>query len=348
MDSKIKEILKYGVMAPSGDNSQPWRFKVDRNIISIYNVPKKDTSLYNFNMSASYIALGALVENIRLASTCFGFECVVSLDVNEDSNLIATCVLTDSPNITPDPLFEFISKRSTNRKPYKKIDLDRKFLEEINTLLNDFDSVDFVIQENKQSIEYIAKASSKNEKIVLENKKLHDFLFDHITWTEEEDKVKKGFFIKTLELKGPQKFMFKILRKWSILNFLNKFGISDLISKENSKLYATSSAFLAITSKTLDKISFIKTGILMQKVWLTATKYNIYMQPVTGILFLYHRINNTNNKEVFDSKHLDLINESYLLLRKELEVKDMFITMLLRVGYAEQPSANTLRYDADF
>ena len=45
----IKKILEYAIWAPSGDNSQPWRFEAENDQIRVFNVPERDTSLYNYN-----------------------------------------------------------------------------------------------------------------------------------------------------------------------------------------------------------------------------------------------------------------------------------------------------------
>jgi hypothetical protein len=344
----LKKILNTSVYAPSGDNCQPWRFNIRGNVILVFNIPDRDTSLYNFKMSASLISIGAVIENIKISADYYGYKCEILLNEGDDSDLVATCKLIETleKNEDKNSLFNYIKKRRTNRKPYKIINLSPELInefEEVKKLFEDDNSMDFKIQDNRKAILAIAKASSLNEQIVLENKKLHNFLFDHITWTEEEDEQKKGFFIKTLELKGPQKFIFKILKSWSILKFLNKLSISKLVSKDNAKLYAQSESMLAITVIQLTKIAFIKTGMVMQRLWLVATKHNVYMQPLTGIIFLNNRIIMNSGYSELEKKHVDIVRNSYNILNKELEINDSKLTMLLRIGYADPPTASTKR-----
>ena len=52
---------------------------------------------------------------------------------------------------------------------------------------------------------------------------------------EEEKKNSRGLFIKTLELPGPAKPMFKLLRSWSWAKFLSRFGLPKNIAKQNSQ-----------------------------------------------------------------------------------------------------------------
>ncbi|HED00536.1 MAG TPA: molybdopterin biosynthesis protein MoeY, partial [Proteobacteria bacterium] len=43
----IFKIVESGIWAPSGDNCQPWRFTWNGQKLLLFNVPKRDTSLYN-------------------------------------------------------------------------------------------------------------------------------------------------------------------------------------------------------------------------------------------------------------------------------------------------------------
>lgn len=345
METNLKKIIDISIYAPSGDNSQPWRFKIINNTILVYNIPEKDISLYNFNMSASLIAIGALIENIKIAASHFGYDCKIKINDNLTDNLIAECSFSEN-TVTEDPLFVYIKERKTNRKPYKKDSIDLEILNKIHNY-KPFSNLDSVLITEKESISKIAKACSINEQVVLENEKLHNFLFNHITWTEKEDSIKRGFYIKTLELRGPQILVFKLLRSWKINKFLNKIGISKFVAKENALIYEKTGAILAITSTSLSHVSFLETGMLVQRLWLIATKHRLYMQPLTGVIFLNHRINNKDNLESFSQEHKDLIRKSYKTIEQLTKSENKYITTMFRMGYAEEPSAETKRLEAE-
>lgn len=69
----IEKILEAGVRAPSGENSQPWRFVMSGDTLSIYNLPDRDRSLYNIDQLGSFVAHGALIENIMIAASAFQY-----------------------------------------------------------------------------------------------------------------------------------------------------------------------------------------------------------------------------------------------------------------------------------
>jgi len=92
----INKILEAAVRAPSGDNVQPWEFKVSEGYtrIDLYNLPEKDNSYYNYNQLASYIAHGAVIENIAIASGHLGYKAEINLFPDDGRlNLVASIEL---------------------------------------------------------------------------------------------------------------------------------------------------------------------------------------------------------------------------------------------------------------
>src|SRR5437588_12772428 len=62
----IEALMTAAVRAPSGDNTQPWRFSVDsgRGRIAIDVDPARDPSPMNAGQRMSRIAVGAALENM--------------------------------------------------------------------------------------------------------------------------------------------------------------------------------------------------------------------------------------------------------------------------------------------
>src|SRR3989344_3946164 len=90
MFPEIKEILSLAVNAPSGHNSQPWKFVVKEDSLQIFNVPDKDKTIFNWNQKGSLTAHGALIENIVILASEKGFEASVTLfPEGQESNLVA-------------------------------------------------------------------------------------------------------------------------------------------------------------------------------------------------------------------------------------------------------------------
>lgn len=83
-ETAIERILDLARWAPSGDNTQPWRFEIvdDRNFI-IHAQDTRDWCVYDLEGRASQIAVGALLETIAVAASGEGLS--ASFERQQDS-----------------------------------------------------------------------------------------------------------------------------------------------------------------------------------------------------------------------------------------------------------------------
>lgn len=343
----IKEIINYGVMAPSGENCQPWTFTVGSDTIYVFNKPEIDNSLYGWGKRATYLSLGALLENMIIASQNYGLNYKLELFPDpKNDNLVFKLILFPG-NFEKNPLLNSIKQRTTNRKKFYNKPLTQLQSTELNSI-KPIGKAKFKLIEDPVKIKEIGTIGGINEKILFTNKLLHTFFFNHINWTKQEDEQKSfGFFIDTLELPPPAKLLFKpVIKNWKILKFLNKFGFSTMVSKENGKMYGQSPAVGAVIISDNSKESFFDAGRVMQQAWLTLTKNNLYAQPLTGVIFLKLKIL-AKETEHLTAKHVNLINRSYSTLEKIFQTNpNESIAMMLRIGESSPPSAKSTRLPA--
>ncbi len=333
----IEEIISYALPAPSGDNTQPWRFRIRRDSISIYNEPLADQSLYNFEQGAAYVSQGALIENISIAASHQGALAKVTLFPNSgEQNLVAVIDFeeTDQP---ADPLYTFIPLRHTNRKPYDSKALSPEEITQLNNITGNNPAFRFVVDPSE--IKKLAYAASRNEQLVLGNEFLHKFLFDHVRWNEAHlSKHKNGLYLKTLEMNGFQEMIFKLASKWSRVKVLNKLGLANKVASENEQIYASSGGFGAIIVPVATPEGFIQTGRLVQRIWLEATRIGLNIHPLTGIVFLKNRLR--KSQEHFNPQEIATIDEAYKIIQNCFGASDSDrITFQFRIGHALPPSA---------
>lgn len=335
---EIEEILRMAVTAPSGDNSQPWWFHVEDDILDVHLYPARDNRILNFELSGSYIAMGALIENIVIAASSKSLSSVISLFPDQKAPELVARISFASENVKADTLVAVMGERTTNRKPYEKKPIPADVLRELSSL-----GKQVRIIENRPKIDDIANASSIMERVALETEAIHKLFFESITWSEEEERAKgMGLPIKTTELPPPIQLLFRAIRHWRVTKVLNHVGLSFLAAKANAQTYRSSAAVGIILAERFDKYSYIDAGRIFQRTWLTATKYGLAFQPVTGLLFLAQRVN-AGKTEVFDPKHIPMIRTAYKTVLDAFAVETGVPAMLFRIGYADAPSARTTR-----
>ncbi len=134
MSSLIEQVISLARWAPSGDNTQPWRFEVlgdDR--FRIHASDTRDWCVYDLEGRASQISVGALLETTALAAARLGHRAEFVLDLaSSEAHPIIDCLLRETPGEQPDALANQIERRVTQRRPFSSRPLkdeDRRSLE---------------------------------------------------------------------------------------------------------------------------------------------------------------------------------------------------------------------------
>ena len=302
----------------------------------------------NLSQYGSLVAHGAAIENIVITSEHLGYETKINLfSDNADKNLIADIIIQKSNqglNPVDNSLYSSIYQRATNRKAYKNIPLNDEQRRKI-FLTNDISPIiEVKFTENKDQINELASAVSVNERLVFENRNIHDFFFSHLRLNDEEnEKMRNGFYVKTLELQPPQLKAMKLFKNWNVLNVFNKIlRISEKISADNAKTYRNSSAIGIITMPNINNSNLVNAGRVFQRIWLKVTESELSLQPLTGVLFFMRKIE-AGETSGFTLKQIELINNAYSSIKNIFNVNDRAVVLLFRIGDGGEPSARSPR-----
>lgn len=346
MDKEIvKAIIEDGIYGISGDNSQPWRFEVGGEKLDILNIPDRDNPILNVRQRGSYVAHGSLIENMIISASSKGYKTDLKLfPDSSNSNLVARLSFAKD-FVKNEPLHPYIKKRSTNRKPYSVVPLKEQEKAQLLAAADFVGGGELRFSEEPDDKKIIGKALAVTEQIALTTKELHQLFFKDMIWTEKEEREKKhGLFIKTLELPPPARLIFKLIKHWPVMRVFNLLGFYKLAALGNAKVYVSSGAHGAILVPDNDQ-DFVTAGRIMQRVWLTATKLGLFMQPVTGVLFLRQRMK--FDPKPFNEKQVMMVKEAYGTLEKAFGAYPGVIAMLFRIGAAEPPSARSSRMEPE-
>lgn len=114
----LTEVLELARWAPSGDNSQPWRFRIDEpDRIIVFARDTRATCVYDLDGRSSQIAVGTLLETIDLAATRFG--CTASTrrrPGSPDDRPVFEVTFNREPGLQEHPLVREIERRCVQRR----------------------------------------------------------------------------------------------------------------------------------------------------------------------------------------------------------------------------------------
>lgn len=346
MDERIRTIIEAGTRAPSGDNCQPWRFQVADNRIDLFDVPERDTSLYNYKQRASLVAHGACIENMLIAAGHFGFATQVHYFPEPGNDLHVARITLSQTDIRHDLLYSAIPERTINRKKYTGADLSHEQSESLTSAGQGVSETKLVLHMDKHHISVAADVAGFSDRLVFENPSLHGFLFDHIRWSPEQAlQSRDGMDILTLELAPQDRLFFPILKYFAFVRFIARFGATKLIAANAHKLMMSASAIGIISIEDNTPEAWIRAGRLLERVWLEATRLGLSFHLMTGITFLVQRLRDGDAGGLMKN-NLELLRGVDSLLN-QLSDGTSTIALLFRIGFSGLPSARSLRRTAD-
>ncbi len=270
---KLKFLLRYAILAPSGPNSQPWKFAIDGNTVSVYADLKRALPFVDPINRTLYMSVGCALANLLLAGRHFGF--LYKLDYFPDdieSNLVAKVDFMNGPP-REDDLFGQITRRHTVKDKYGAGDINWDVLNDLMGCIND-PHIHLFYLTGKAMKSEAADIVAHSHHIQLSRKEFRSNLGDWLrnNWTTEPD----GMPLYTFGVSDVVSLGFPAAFK--------KFDLSEAVIYRDSGLINGCSALGVMSSDGDERRAWTRCGILLERYMLKATKYDIwpsfFSQPI--------------------------------------------------------------------
>ncbi len=281
-DELVTSIINDAIKSPSGDNAQPWRFKWDGARLLVLHSAKLATHSLNRKNHASQIALGTVIESIRLSASQHGFTIDTRLTLENEQELAAWANIGFTfSGVTADPLASMISLRCTDRRAYQGGTLDQELLNEIAQAQSRFSGCAVHIQTQQTSA--FMKYFLKTEKMLWSNRKIVGDLGKWLRLSKKEvAKEATGMSWKNIGLNKAEAFMFRLIRRFpQIPGFLWSLGFGLRIKQDAKKAINSSAALVCFSVTETTPEAFCQLGQLSFRTWLLLNAYGMGVQPLS-------------------------------------------------------------------
>ena len=291
--STIEEILDLGRWAPSGDNTQPWRFRIlDAETVAVDLRRNATGGVYEYRGGEpTLLAAGMLIETLRVAATAWqrGMNWEETGDPDHPGLLLR---FPPAPGARPDPLLSFLTLRSVDRRGYRRRQLTGTEKQALEACLGDGpgdDSLVFEWHEGSRALRRFGRLNALATDIRLraaEAFPIHQRVLD---WTRvhSPDAIPVG----AVGLPGPMLPLMRwSMRGWSRMRLLNRLGGAATTALLLDRWPARNSAAFFVISRrdpspdSAARSPVLRAGGQVQRLWLTATRLGLALQPVTATL----------------------------------------------------------------
>ena len=289
MATPIERVLDLARWAPSGDNTQPWRFEILGPLrCVIHGLDTRERVIYDFRGFPSHMAHGALVETAAIAASTLGMAARIGRRPGTPENhLLFDFELERDASITPHPLVPAITARVTQRRPMRTDPLtveDKRGLEQAAG-----EGYEVLWFEGRAARMRVARLLYRSAWIRLRCPEAYPVHREIIEWGARfsEDRIPDqalGAGPVTLKL------MRAALASWGRVEFLNTWLGGTLAPRLQMDLLPgllCGAHFLIAAARPPESADdFVEGGRAMQRLWLTAAARGLFVQPeMTPLIF---------------------------------------------------------------
>lgn len=346
----LLKILDLARWAPSGDNTQPWRFEiVSGDHVAIHGNDTREWCLYDFDGHASHMAHGALLETLRIAATGFHLrtEWVRRVGTPDDAPIFDVRLREDA-DLAADPLLASVETRSVQRRRMKTTPLT----DVQRAALRAAPGVGYKVKllESFGERSRTARLLWDSAYIRLTCPEAFEVHRSIIEWGARYSKDRIP-----VEAVGVDPVTAKLMpwamASWERMHFLNRYLMATvpprIMLDALPALRCAAHVLLVAERPLLTVEDYVHCGAAMQRLWLTATSVGLHLQPeMTPLIFRWYA---RHGRQFSASENLAAasrkLSEDFEMLSGEQASVDF--GFFCRVGRSEAPRSRSLRLELE-
>ena len=286
---QVLQILDLARWAPSGDNTQPWRFEIiTPEHVVVHGFDTREHCVYDLDGHPSQISLGALLETAAIAASAhgLGLEVCRRTELPESKPTFDLRFYTD-PSVRRDALIEQIERRSVQRRPLSTRALSAAEKQQLQDCLPDGYQVHWL--EGFAARLQTALLMFRSAQLRLTPPEAYRVHCDIIDWDCQFSATKVPDQALGVDAATTRLMRF-VMESWDRVQFFNRFLAGTWAPRlqmdflPSLRCAAHYSLHTAHPPQSID--DYVQAGRAMQRLWLKLTELGLLMQPeITPLVF---------------------------------------------------------------
>lgn len=334
-------LLAAAIRAPSGDNCQPWCFRLKEPLsITIRANRHRARSFFDYQQSATALSIGAVIENMRQFACSEGFSTKVSYGSEDDEPISAKLEFSDDGlSQVPSRRIAALFERTVNRRPFLPIPISSNHLKRL--LENPVEGTDVHAISQRSTIAKWAQVIELADRIRYSHREIHEELFSKLLFTAKiADETRIGLEIDRLGLGPLGGRLLQWLRPWDRVQRLSRWGLVQILARQSGLLARAAGMLVLVTIRKGTSDNWMQAGEQVQRLWIVAHELGLQTHPMPVALYLDQRYQQEGSKH-FHLTHQVLLEQ----LRQKLAdlIQDGIGTMIFRLGHGWAMKGQSVR-----
>lgn len=351
---EVRYLVAHAALAPSGGNAQAWRFLARGRRITCFIDDERGATKLAPARRASYLALGAAVENLVLAAGGLGFAVEVT-PLPEPRDPLLGCELVldrqrarqGSP-ANVDPLLEQVHRRVTNRRRGTGQPLSTEDTKALGETAHRAGATLDLVSE-REPLLHLGTVLGESDRLRFFDRQLHDELVREVRWTPRDVLLTRdGLDVTTLEMSPADRAIFEVLTSWPVMERLSRLGGGGALVDRTRKATAAAAAIGRLRIAETGPRGYFLGGRALQRVWLEASARALALQPHIPVFFYYGDLE-TGGDSGFSAEQVRTLQTLRARYHEFLPPVPQGHTevFLFRLSHTGSPTARSLRRPVD-
>lgn len=345
---KIEAIIQRGILAPSADNLQPWKFRVAEDRIDVFLDPRYVTSFCDTGLLVPYLSVGAVIENMRIAAADTGFQQTVSYFPSPSDPLwVATLRFSlGAFTIAEHSRDPILANRVTNRKFFET---GRQVPPALLTSLRQIVEKEkgfrlIAIPKSEPDYKPLSAMIGEADQIRFENQRLHRELIQILRLTPSQVQGSNdGLDVRSLESGPGAGILFRLISSWQGLCRMNALGLSRFFNLYARLQMRSSQGAGLLVAPSQRASDYVLGGELMQRIWIEMTRNGVAIQPMEALpIFIINlQLSRSNDLSLVHRQKIQKLTQEFFRIFGINDENGLIL--LFRYGYAKPVSARSRR-----
>ncbi|NED98182.1 Rv1355c family protein [Phytoactinopolyspora alkaliphila] len=327
--------------APSGGNTQPWRFVIGRSHVQIH-LDGEQTSTLDVAFRGSYVAIGAALFNARVAAARHGIlGPAETFPAGTGQSPAAVLHLDREHDPTLSALYEPMLRRVSNRhlgEPRPLPDGAAPALIEAARA----EGADLAVVTDRDRLTELSELFGESDRIRFLTPHLHAEMMRELRWPGV-DSLDWGLDVRTLELDRSDLAKLAVARRSDIMRLLAEQDVGRALGDISRDRIQAASALIVVTVDGAEASDYVRGGQAVERTWIEVQRLGLSVQAMSPV-FLYAV--DPGDYDQLSSRYGDRLRQLHHDFAGMTDIGGRRIALTMRIGYAPEVTARSRRLPA--
>jgi hypothetical protein len=263
IETQLRFLLRYAILAPSTKNSQPWVFAVQGNRIHLLADLRRSQPIADPGERELYISLGCALENLLVAAEHFGFRHGITYFPEPDNQeLAATVIFADGgvpSHARAGATLSAIVRRHNDNSVFRPAQLPEQLRQRL-----------------------LACCVEPDLRVFLTDDRLFRRWVDALTMEADRAEFANPAFRKELShWIGEGVFGAPPVVRRLEQMVVSRVDLGDPVAEQDHAIVESAALLGLVTAESDTHLEHIRSGQLFERLWLTATALGLSVHPMS-------------------------------------------------------------------